>query len=133
MESWQHIKAIAKREWSAYFNSSIAYVFMVIFLLLSAFFTFSISRFYESGQDDLSAFFIWLPWLYLILVPAAAMRLWAEERRSGTIEMLLTLAVTPTQAIVGKFAAAWAFLLLSLALTFPWWRRPSISDPPIRG
>ncbi len=119
MEAIQHVKSIARREWSAYFNSPIAYVFIVIFLLLSGFFTFSISRFYEAGQADLDAFFIWLPWLFLILVPAASMRLWAEERRSGTIEMLFTLSITPAQAIIGKFIAAWLFLILSLLLTFP--------------
>jgi len=119
MESWSHVRAIAKREWNAYFNSPIAYVFIVIFLILSAFFAFSVSRFFEAGEADLRALFTWLPWLYLILVPAAAMRLWAEERRSGTIELLFTLSVTPAQAVAGKFLAAWGFLLLALALTFP--------------
>ena len=112
-------RAIAKREWAAYFNSPVAYVFIVIFLVLSGFFTFSVSRFFEAGQADLQGFFFWHPWLYLILVPAAAMRLWSEERRSGTIELLLTMPVTTGQAIAGKFAAAWGFLLLTLALTFP--------------
>lgn len=113
------ITAIAKREWKAYFNSPVAYIFIIIFLALAGFFTFSVSRFFEAGQADLRAFFFWHPWLYLILVPAVAMRLWSEERRSGTVELLLTLPVTPMQAILGKFAAAWAFLLLALALTFP--------------
>jgi ABC-2 type transport system permease protein len=111
--------AIAKREWHSYFASPVAYVFIIIFLGLAGFFTFGVSRFYEAGQADLQDFFFWHPWLYLILVPAVTMRLWAEERRSGTIELLLTLPVTPIQAIVGKFIAAWAFLLLALALTFP--------------
>jgi ABC-2 type transport system permease protein len=111
--------AIAKREWNAYFTSPVAYVFMVIFLVLAGFFTFSVSHFYEARQADLREFFVWHPWLYLILVPAVAMRLWAEERRSGTIELLLTLPITSTQALLGKFAAAWAFLLLALAMTFP--------------
>lgn len=119
METFSHVRAIAKREWSAYFNSPIAYVFIVIFLILCAFFAFSVSRFYEEGSADLRALFTWLPWLYLILVPAAAMRLWAEERKSGTIELLFTLSVTPFQAVAGKFLAAWGFLLLALALTFP--------------
>lgn len=119
METWSHVKAIAKREWSAYFNSPIAYVFIVIFLLLCSFFVFSVSRFFEAGEADLRALFTWLPWLYLILIPAAAMRLWSEERRSGTIELLFTLSVTPAQAVAGKFLAAWGFLLLSLGLTFP--------------
>ena len=113
------IKAIAKREWGAYFNSPVAYVFIVIFLALAGFFTFSVSQFYEAGQADLGGFFIWHPWLYLILVPAVAMRLWAEERRTGTLELLLTLPVTPMQAIAGKFLSAWAFLVMALLLTFP--------------
>lgn len=110
---------ILAREWRAYFNSPVAYVFIVIFLALSAFFTFNVSRFYEAGQASLDRFFFWHPWLYLILVPAVAMRLWAEERRAGTLELLLTLPVTTAQAIVGKFLAAWLFVLLALALTFP--------------
>lgn len=119
MTPFLHAFTVAKREWSSYFNSPIAYVFIVIFLMLIGFFTFSVAGFYENGQADLSAFFIWHPWLYLILVPAAAMRLWSEERRSRTIELLFTLSVTPWQAIAGKFVAAWLFLLLALALTFP--------------
>ena len=106
-------------EWCSYFNSPVAYVFIIIFLILSGFFTFSVSHYFEAGQADLQSFFFWHPWLYLILVPAAAMRLWAEERRSGTIELLLTMPVTTTQAILGKFIAAWLFLVLALALTFP--------------
>ena len=119
MQAGLSIRAIVKREWAAYFNSPVAYVFIMIFLILAGFFTFAVSRFYESGQADLSGFFIWHPWLYLVLVPAVAMRLWAEERRSDTIELLLTLPVTPMQAIIGKFMAAWLFLLLALVLTFP--------------
>ena len=112
-------KAIFKRELKAYFESPVAYVFLVVFLMLTAFLTFAVGRFYESGQADLRGFFLWHPWVYMILVPAAAMRLWAEERRSGTIELLLTLPVTLTEAILGKFLAAWAFLTLALILTFP--------------
>lgn len=119
MNWWRSVWAIAKREWSSYFNSPIAYVFIVIFLVLTGFFTFSVSRLYESGQADLVAFFTWHPWLYLILVPAVTMRLWAEERRTGTSELLLTFPVMPIQAVVGKWIAAWVFLLLALALTFP--------------
>lgn len=111
--------AVARREWAGYFNSPVAYVFIVIFLILTAFMTFAVSRFYESGQADLRTFFFWHPWVYLILVPAVAMRLWSEERRSHTIELLLTLPLTITQAVLGKFIAAWLFLLLALALTFP--------------
>ncbi len=118
--SVQRVMTIFKREWGAYFNSPVAYVFIVIFLVLAGFFTFGVSRFYEAGQADLRAFFfIWHPWLYLILVPAAAMRLWAEERRSQTIELLLTQPVTVPEAILGKFLAAWLFILLALVLTFP--------------
>ena len=119
MDMISHSRAIAKREWSAYFLSPVAYVFIVIFLALAGFFTFSVSGFYEAGQADLRSFFFWHPWLYLILVPAVAMRLWAEERRQGTMELLFTTAVTPGQAIVGKMLAAWGFLALALALTFP--------------
>lgn len=119
METLSNIWTIARREWRAYFDSPVAYVFIIIFLALAGFFTFSVAGFYEAGQADLRGFFFWHPWLYLVLVPAAAMRLWAEERRSGTIELLLTLPITPWQAIAGKFAAAWLFLLLALALTFP--------------
>ena len=107
MEFCAHARAIAKREWSAYFHSPVAYVFIVIFLALAGFFTFSVGGFYEAGQADLRGFFFWHPWLYLILVPAVAMRLWAEERRQGTLEMLFTSAITPAQAIAGKMAAAW--------------------------
>ncbi|MBW7908654.1 MAG: ABC transporter permease [Kiritimatiellae bacterium] len=110
---------ILKREWKAYFNSPVAYVFIVIFLALAGFFTFNVSRFYEAGQASLDRFFFWHPWIYLILVPAVAMRLWAEERRTGTLELLLTFPVTTAQAIAGKFLAAWLFVLLALALTFP--------------
>lgn len=112
-------RAIFKRELRGYFSTPVAYVFIVIFLFLSGLFTFQIGRFFEAGQASLSGFFSWHPWLYLFLIPAVSMRLWAEERKSGTIELLLTLPVTPTQAIVGKFLAAWLFVGVALALTFP--------------
>ncbi|WP_372808063.1 ABC transporter permease [Pontiella sp.] len=118
-EATSHVLAVAKREWRAYFDSPVAYVFIIIFLMLAGFFTFSLAQFFEAGQADLNGFFAWHPWLYMILVPAVAMRLWAEERRSGTIELLFTVSVTPLQALLGKFAAAWLFMLLALALTFP--------------
>lgn len=114
-----HVKAIFKREMSGYFDSPIAYVFIAIFLLIIGFFTFYISRFFEMGQADLRAFFEWHPWVYMFLVPAAAMRLWSEERRMGTIELMLTFPVTVTEVILGKFLAAWAFIGISLFLTFP--------------
>ncbi len=118
-ESTSHVLAVARREWRAYFDSPVAYVFIIIFLMLTGFFTFSLAQFFEAGQADLNGFFHWHPWLYMILVPAVAMRLWAEEHRSGTIELLFTVSVTPMQALLGKFIAAWLFMLLALALTFP--------------
>jgi len=115
------ILTIARRELSGYFASPVAFVFIVIFLLLSGFFTFMVAGFFERGQATLETFFTWHPWLYLFLVPAVGMRMWSEERRLGTIELLLTMPVTPWQAIVGKFLAAWAVVGLALALTFPIW------------
>jgi ABC-2 type transport system permease protein len=113
------IRIICGRELAAYFTSPVAYVFLVIFLLLAGFFTFTAGAFFERGEASLSAFFGWHPWLYLVLVPAVGMRLWAEERRAGTIELLLTMPITTWQAILGKFLASWLFLALALALTFP--------------
>src|SRR5262245_15194566 len=104
------ILTIAKREITGFFDSPVAYVFIIIFLLLSGFFTFMVGGrqgFFERGQADLALFFPWHIWLYLFLVPAVGMRMWSEERRSGTIELLLTFPVTPWQAILGKFLAAW--------------------------
>jgi ABC-2 type transport system permease protein len=118
-ESLRNVAGIVKRELSSYFGSPVAYVFIVIFLLLSGFFTFYVSHFYEVGQADLRAFFEWHPWIFLFLVPAVAMRLWADERRSGTIELILTLPITLTQVIMGKFLAAWIFIAIALFLTFP--------------
>src|SRR5947207_297163 len=114
-----HIVTIAKREVAGYFSSPVAYVFIVIFLLLASFFTFMVSGFFDLGQANLQPFFSWHPWLYLFLVPAIGMRMWSEERRLGTIELLLTMPVTPWQAIVGKFLASWLVLAIALALTFP--------------
>ncbi len=108
-----------KRELFGYFSSPVAYVFIVIFLLLCGFFTFSIGRFFEAGQADLRAFFEWHPWLFLFLVPAVGMRLWADERRDGTMELILTLPVTMTELVMGKFLAAWLFIGTALFLTFP--------------
>jgi ABC-2 type transport system permease protein len=113
--------AVAKRELAGYFSSPVAYVFIVIFLLLTGFFTFNVANFFEASEASLRSFFYWHPWLYLFLVPAIGMRLWSEERRQGTIELLLTLPITPWQAILGKFLASWAFLAIALALTFPIW------------
>ncbi|MDQ3622078.1 MAG: ABC transporter permease subunit [Verrucomicrobiota bacterium] len=113
------IRTIAKRELSGYFSSPVAFVFIVIFLLLAGFFTFMVGGLFERGEANLSPFFTWHPWLYLFLVPAVGMRMWSEERRLGTIELLLTMPITPWQAIVGKFLASWAIVALALALTFP--------------
>lgn len=118
-DALRHILTIAKREVTGYFASPVAYIFIVIFLLLSGFFTFMVAGFFERGQANLYAFFGWHPWLYLFLVPAVGMRMWSEERRLGTIELLLTMPITPWQAIVGKFLASWAVLALALVLTFP--------------
>jgi len=119
MNSWANIKTIAKRELGGYFASPVAYVFIVIFLLLCGFFTFMLGGFFERKEASLVAFFLWHPWLYLFLVPAVGMRLWSEERRLGTMELLLTMPITSWQAIVGKFLASWLFLALALLLTFP--------------
>src|SRR5437660_12905088 len=120
MNAWANIKTITKRELGAYFSSPLAYIFIVIFLLLCGFFTFMVGGFFERGEASLvRPFFDWHPWFYLFLVPAVGMRLWAEERRVGTMELLLTMPITTLQAIVGKFLASWIFLLLALALPFP--------------
>src|SRR5262247_4877891 len=121
-DACRHIWTIAKREITSYFNSPVAYVFIVIFLLLTGFFTFTkgLGFFFERGEASLDdSFFVWHPWLYLFLVPAVGMRLWSEERRLGTLELLLTMPVTTWQAILGKFLASWLFLALALLLTFP--------------
>ena len=126
-------KSIFDRELSGYFATPVAYVFLIIFLVLTATFTFEIGGFYERGQADLSPFFDYHPWLYLFLVPALTMRLWAEERKSGTIEFLMTLPITPWQAVLGKFLAAWAFTGLALALSFPIWITVNILGSPDNG
>ncbi len=113
------VHTIAKRELAGYFESPVAYVFLVVFLLLAGFFTFSLGGFFELGEASLNAFFNWVPWLFLFLVPAVGMRLWSEERRQGTLELLLTFPVSTWQAIIGKFVASWLFLAIALALTFP--------------
>ncbi|HTH50091.1 MAG TPA: ABC transporter permease subunit [Candidatus Limnocylindria bacterium] len=119
-DSFRNIRTIAKRELTGYFNSPVAYVFIVIFLLLNGFFTFMLGGFFEIGEASLARpFFTYHPWLYLFLVPAVGMRLWSEERRVGTLELLLTMPIAAWEAIVGKFIACWAFLALALALTFP--------------
>jgi ABC-2 type transport system permease protein len=127
------VRAIYLRELKSYFATPVAYVFIVIFLILMGTFTFYLGGFYEQGQADLNAFFNFHPWLYLFLVPAIAMRLWAEERKSGTVELLMTLPITPWQAILGKFFAAWAFTGIALALTFPIWITVNYLGDPDNG
>jgi len=124
---------VMRRELSGYFSTPVAWVFIVIFLMMSGVFTFYIGSFYERGMADLAPFFQFHPWLYLFLVPAIAMRLWAEEKRSGTIELLLTLPLTTGQVVLGKFLAAWLFLGLALLLTFPVWLTVNYLGNPDNG
>ncbi len=125
--------AVFKRELAGYFTTPLAYVFIVIFLFLAGIFPFYLGAFFERGQADLKAFFLFHPWLYLFLVPAIAMRLWAEEWRSGTIELLLSLPVPLWAAVVGKYLAAWVFLAIALALTFPMWLTVNYLGHPDNG
>ena len=127
------LKAIFFRELRSYFATPIALIFLTVFLVLCGFFTFKLGNFYQQGQADLRSFFVWHSWLYLFIVPAVSMRLWAEERRSGTIEMLLTLPVSLFEAMLGKFLAAWAFIGLALLLTFPLVITVSILGDPDMG
>jgi ABC-2 type transport system permease protein len=127
------VVAVLKREVASYFATPIAYVFIVIFLAVSAWFTFSFGNFYERDQADLASFFTWHPWLFLFLVPALSMRLWSEERKSGSIELLMTLPIEVWQAVLGKFLAAWAFTGLAIALTFPIWITVSYLGDPDHG
>lgn len=126
---------IYKRELLGYFLTPVAYVFIVIFLLMSGAFTFSseLGNFYELNRADLSAFFQFLPWLLLFLVPAVSMRLWAEERKQGTLELLMTLPVSLPAAVVGKFLAAWTLTVIALALTFPLWLTVNALGRPDNG
>jgi ABC-2 type transport system permease protein len=127
------IYTLFQRELRSYFATPVAYVFIVIFLLLMGTFTFYLGGFYERGQADLSGFFNYHPWLYLFLVPAISMRLWAEERQSGSIELLMTLPITAWQAVLGKFLAAWAFTGIALFLTFPLWITVNYLGDPDNG
>jgi len=115
------IVTVTRRELAAYFASPLAYVFIVIFLALAGALTFYVGNWLERGRADLATFFQWHPWLYLFLVPAVGMRLWAEERKTGTIEFLMTLPITTAQAVLGKFLAAWLFVGCALVLTCPMW------------
>lgn len=124
---------VAKREWKAYFATPLAYVFLVVFLMLCGFATFELGSFYQRNQADLAAFFAYHPWLYLFLVPAIAMRIWAEERKSGSIELLLTLPLTLRSTVLAKFLAAWLFIALALVLTFPLWLTVNYLGEPDNG
>ncbi|MCG8356530.1 MAG: ABC-2 transporter permease, partial [Kiloniellales bacterium] len=124
---------IARRELAAYFASPLAYLFIMVFLALSGGFTFYFGGFLERGQADLSSFFQFHPWLYLFLIPAIGMRLWAEERKSGSIEFLMTLPVSAGEAVVGKFLAAWIFAGIALLLTFPVWITVNVLGAPDNG
>jgi ABC-2 type transport system permease protein len=124
---------IARREFAGYFATPLAMVFLIVFVALTGAFTFYLGGFFERGQADLTPFFQYHPWLYLLLVPAVGMRLWAEERKSGTIELLMTLPISPWEAILGKFLAAWAFIGVALILTFPMWITVNILGSPDNG
>ena len=115
------ITTIMKRELGAYFATPVAYVFIVIFLFLTGIFTFYVGNFYERNQADLEPFFRFHPWLYMLLIPAISMRLWSEERKTGSLELLMTLPITLWEAVIGKFLAAWCFTAVALAMTFPVW------------
>jgi ABC-2 type transport system permease protein len=129
----RNIGNIFRRELVAYFATPVAYVFIVIFLLLAGAFTFYLGNFYERGQADLSPFFMWHPWLYLFLVPAISMRLCAEERKSGSIELLMTLPIRSSEAVLGKYLAAWCFCGIALTLTFPIWLTVNYLGDPDNG
>ncbi len=122
-----------RRELGAYFATPLAYVYTTIFLMLAGVFTFYLGSFYERQQADLMAFFNFHPWLYLFLVPAVSMRLWSEDRRSGVVELLMTLPVRNFELVLGKFLAAWVFTGLALALTFPIWLTVSYLGDPDHG
>jgi ABC-2 type transport system permease protein len=125
--------AVMKRELASYFATPVAYVFIVIFLVLASTFTFYLGNFYERGQADLESFFTFHPWLFLFLVPALSMRLWAEERKSGSIELLMTLPIDIWQAVLGKFLAAWIFTGIAIVLTFPIWITVNYLGAPDNG
>jgi ABC-2 type transport system permease protein len=128
-----NVLTIFRREFVGYFTTPLAYVFIVIFLVMAGMLTFFVGNFFGRGQADLQPFFMFHPWLYLVLLPALSMRLWAEERRSGTIELFLTLPIRMTEAVVGKFLAAWCFAGIALALTFPFWLTVNFLGHPDNG
>lgn len=124
---------IFRREFASYFATPVAYVFIVIFLTMAGMLAFFLGNFFDRGQADLQPFFNFHPWLYLVLIPALAMRLWAEERRSGTIELFLTLPISMAAAVLGKFLASWAFAGIALMLTFPFWITVNVLGQPDNG
>jgi ABC-2 type transport system permease protein len=128
-----NVRAIFRRELTGYFATPVAYVFIIIFLLLSGALTFSMGGWLESDRADLDPFFALHPLLYLFLLPALSMRLWAEERKTGTIELLLTLPISMGEAVVGKFLAAWAFTTITVVLTFPFWLTVNVLGNPDNG
>jgi len=128
-----HSWVIFKRELGAYFSTPLGYVFIVIFLALSGALTFFMGAFFERGQADLTSFFTFHPWLYLFLIPAVSMRLWAEERKSGTVELLLTLPTPTWMIVVGKYMAAWVFIGIAIVLTFPFWITVNYLGSPDNG
>lgn len=133
VESWARTHTISKREFYNYFSTPLAFIFIVIFLLLSAFFTFEMGSFFMRGQSDLQSFFNFQAILYVLLAPALSMRLWAEEQDSGTIELLMTLPITTFNAVLGKFMAAWLFSGVALLLTFPLWLTVNYLGDPDNG
>jgi ABC-2 type transport system permease protein len=130
MQGWL---PVLRRELTGYFVTPVAYVFIVIFLILAGVFTFQFGGFYDRGQADLASFFNFHPWLYLFLIPAVSMRLWAEEHKAGTTELLMTLPITKLGAVVGKYLAAWLFTGLALLLTFPIWISVNVLGDPDNG
>jgi ABC-2 type transport system permease protein len=130
---WRRTWAVMKRELAGYFATPVAYVFIVIFLFTTGVFTFQLGHFFENGQADLREFFNWHPWLFLFLIPAISMRIWAEERKQGTLELLMTLPIPLGAAVLGKFLAAWVFAGISLLLTFPMWITVNYLGKPDNG
>src|SRR5215469_12820629 len=129
----RNVLTIFRRELAGYFATPLAYVFIVIFLVMAGVLTLFVGNFFDRGQADLQPFFTFHPWLYVVLIPALSMRLWAEERKSGTIELFLTLPIRMIEAVLGKFLAAWCFVGIALALTFPFWLTVNFLGSPDNG
>ncbi|MYG53193.1 MAG: ABC transporter permease, partial [Rhodospirillaceae bacterium] len=133
MSAARTVAVVFRREFAAYFASPVAYVFLIVFLALAGALTFFFGNFFLRNQADLDAFFVFHPWVYLFLMPAIAMRLWAEERKTGTVELLFTLPIATWHAVAGKFLAAWLFAGIALALTFPIWLTVASLGAPDHG